>query len=90
MLRLVDHDPDNPRWLRTPRPQLPLLKVPTHWAVRLAWIVAQTTVFCSLTWVSLGQSALPPAPITGPQQLFFALLLALALTALLFSLVGAS
>lgn len=82
MLRPVDDDPDNPRWLRRPKPQPPLLKVPTHWGVRLAWIVVQGVFFCTIMWFYLFAADPPFDFHKEPQALLWLTLFAVLVVAL--------
>lgn len=81
MLRPVDDDPDNPRWLRRPKPQAPLRTVPTHWTVRLAWIVAQGGAVAGGMYLSLWSDVAYQGPRT-PQAYFYGFILWVLIVAL--------
>ena len=88
MLRPVDDDPDNPRWLRRPKPQPPLLKVPTHWAVRLSWIVAQGGAIVGGMYLSLWSDVAYQGPRT-PQVYCYGFLLWVLVVAFVSGIISA-
>lgn len=88
MRRKFDNSTANPEWLRRPKPQPPLLRERSHWAMRLGWMVAQGGAVAGGMYFCFWSGHAPKEP-AAPQAYWIVFLGLVVMTAFLTGLITA-